>query len=444
MTEQQALDAGVEAVVYGLPIVMMELTKENATNTESPHGMAAPVNQFAHVPGFPPASFKQVVRANVDTLYSSAFLDLSAEPLVLTLPDSHGRYYLFPMFDAWTDVFASPGTRTTGNGAGTFVIAGPGWNGTPPAGAQIFKSPTNLVWILGRIEAHGPADYAAIHAMQDGVKLVPLSAYGAPYVAPKGSIDPSIDAKTPPVDRLKAMSAEAYFTMLAALLKANPAPASDAPMLATLATIGVVPGQPFDAKHLEPKLAAALDKSVRVALRKVAEAARATGTTVNGWHVPDMILGNFGTHYDVRAVIALIAFGANLPQDAVYPTTFVDAAGQSFDGANHYVLHFDKGQAPPVKAFWSVTLYDKDSFFVENALKRQAVSSWMPLVRNTDGSIDIYIQHDSPGKPKEANWLPAPAAGPFNLTLRMYLPSTEAPSLFDGSWAIPGVKRVAA
>jgi hypothetical protein len=436
MTADRALETGVQAVIYGLPIVLMELTKQNAINTESPRGMAAPLNQFSHVPVFPPASFKQVVRANVDTLYSSAFLDLTAEPLVLSLPDSHGRYYLFPMFDAWTDVFASPGTRTTGNGAGTFVIAGPGWKGTPPAGAQVLTSPTNMVWILGRIQTNGPSDYAAVHALQAQITLVPLSTFGSAYAPPKGTVDPSVDSKAPPVEKLKALTSAKYFTMLASLMAANPPSPSDAPLIAKLATIGIVAGQPWDPSKLDPAVAAALDKSVQVALGKLAEATHATGTVVNGWHVPDMILGNFGTKYDVRAIIALIAFGANLPQDAVYPTTFVDADKHPLDAANHYVLHFDKGKLPPVRAFWSVTLYDRDSFFVQNAIDRQAVSSWMPLAHNADGSIDIYVQHDSPGSDKAANWLPAPASGPFNLTLRMYWPD---PSLFDGSWTIPGV-----
>ena len=442
MTKEEVLEAGVQAVIYGLPIVTMELTKENAINTETPHGMAAPLNQFSHVPQFPPASFKQVVRANVDTLYSSAFLDLSAEPLVLTVPDSHGRYYLLPIFDAWTDVIATPGTRTTGNGAGTFVIAGPNWNGTPPANAQVLKSPTNMAWILGRIQTNGVRDYGAVHALQEGFKLVPLSAFGTAYVPPKGTVDPKVDSKTPPVEKLKALSATKYFAMLASLLKSNPPPASDAPILAKLRTIGIVPGQPYDPSTLDPSTVEALEPSVVTALHKVMASGKTIGTISHGWHVPDMTVGNFGAHYDVRAVIALIAFGANLPEDAVYPTTFVDADSHPLDAANRYVIHFDAGQTPPVRAFWSVTLYDPDSFFVENTIQRQAVSSWMPLKHNRDNSIDLYIQHDSPGKDREANWLPAPASGEFNLTLRMYWPNTSAPSIVDGSWAPPGVKRV--
>jgi hypothetical protein len=450
--EQAALQIGVEAVVYGLPLVMMDLTMRNATNVAAPHGMAAPVNQFANPPVFPNAAFKQVVRANVDTLYSSAFLDLTREPMVLSVPDTHGRYYLLPTFDAWTNVFASPGTRTTGNVARDFVIVGPDWKGALPAGLQPLRSPTNLVWILGRTQTNGPDDYAAVHTVQQGYKLVPLSAFGRAFTPPEGAAngaangvpDPTFDAKTPPVDKLKAMSAATYFDTLARLMKSNPPPFADAPMLAKLATIGIGPGQPFEPSHLDPEAARGLEHSVAVALQKLRSGAgeKRKGVDVNGWFFPGMNLGKYGTDYQTRALIALIAFGANLAADAVYPTSYLDANGQHFTGGSRYVLHFDQGQTPPVNAFWSVTLYGADSFFVDNPSNRYAISSWMPLRHNSDGSLDIYIQHDSPGRDREPNWLPAPPEGAFNLTLRMYWPEDKPPSFLDGTWKPPGVERV--
>jgi len=438
----EALQTGVEAVLYGLPLVMMNLTMQNMTNVESPKGMAAPVNQFAHAPVFPSAAFKQVVRANVDTLYSSAFLDLSREPLVLSVPQTD-RYHLLPMFDAWTNVFASPGTRTSGNGATNIVIVGPDWNGTLPSGLQVVRSPTNVVWILGRTQTNGPSDYAVVHSIQAGYKLVPLSGFGKAYTPPRHTVDPAFDSKTPPVDKLKAMSAATYFDMLARLMKANPPPASDAPILAKLATIGIIPGQPFDASRLDPAVAAALDRSLGLALKSAVAAAKENDKVlIHGWYVPPMTVGNYGTDYRTRALIALVAFGANLAADAVYPTTYLDADGQPLEGSNHYVLHFEPGQTPPANAFWSVTLYDAESFFVANPIDRYAVSSWMRLKRGSDGSLDIYVQHDSPGKENEANWLPAPE-GAFNMTLRMYWPKDKPPSVLDGSWTPPAVKRLA-
>jgi hypothetical protein len=224
-------------------------------------------------------------------------------------------------------------------------------------------------------------------------------------------------------------------------MKSNPPPAADAPVLAKLATIGIVPGQPFDPSRLNPDVARGLERSVAVALQKLQPGGEQKHQGINGWFFPGMNLGQYGTDYRTRALIALIAFGANLPADAVYPTSYLDAGGQHFTGGSRYVLHFDKGQTPPVNAFWSVTLYDADSFFVDNAINRYAISSWMPLRHNGDGSIDLYIQHDSPGKDREPNWLPAPAAGAFNLTLRMYWPKDKPPSFLDGTWKPPAVAR---
>lgn len=439
--EKEALQAGIEAVVYGLPLVIMDITRAKTTNVAAPGGFDAPVNQFVHVRAFPDASFKDVVRANVDTLYSSAWLDLSKEPMVLSVPDTRGRYYLMPMIDAWTNIFASPGKRTTGTKAGHFAITGPGWSGRLPAGVQELKSPTNMVWIIGRTQTNGPKDYAAVHAIQNGYRLVPLSSFGKSNAAPKGEVDPAVDMKAPPVDQLKKMTTESFFNRLAQLLKSNPPPASEAAVLAKLAKIGVVPGEKFDPSKLDPVVAKGLQNAFPVAMEKLEAASKETGAPVNGWRVPPMVLGDFGTEYGVRAVVSLIGLGANLPADAVYPSAFVDGDGQPLNGAHRYVLHFEKGATPPVSAFWSVTMYDAQSFFVDNNLSRYAISSWMPLKRNADGSLDIYIQHASPGKDKETNWLPAPN-GDFNVTLRMYWPTDKKPSILDASWKPSAIRRV--
>ncbi len=438
--EKEALEAGVEAVIYGLPLLIMDLTKNKITNVPVPEAFAAPVNRFANVPEFPTAVFKDVVRANVDTLYSSAWLDLSKEPIVLSVPDMRGRYYLMPMLDAWTNVFASPGKRTTGAKPGNFAITGPGWTGTLPAGVQELKSPTNMVWIIGRTQTNGPKDYEAVHAFQKQYRLTPLSAFGKPYMPPQGVVDPNIDMKTPPVEQLQKMSATTFFNRLAELMKLNPPPASEAPLLAKLAKIGVVPGEKFEPSKLDPAIAKGLEKSVAVALEKLQAASKEAGAPVNGWRIPPMVLGNYGTDYGARAVVALIGLGANLPADAVYPSAFIDAEGKPLTGANRYVLHFDKGATPPVNAFWSVTMYNAQSFFVDNSINRYAISSWMPLKKNSDGSIDIYIQRESPGKDKESNWLPA-AEGEFSITMRMYWPKETPPSIIDGSWKPPALKK---
>jgi hypothetical protein len=222
------------------------------------------------------------------------------------------------------------------------------------------------------------------------------------------------------------------------LLQANPPPVSEAPILARLAHIGIRPGEAYDPTTLDRVTATALEHSVTAAFEKLQQAQRSLGSAVHGWHIPPRNVGAFGTDYETRAVIALIAFGANLPADAVYPTTFVDAAGKPLNGANRYTLHFDAGRAPPVNAFWSVTMYDAESFFVDNPINRYAISSWMPLHRNPDGSLDIYLQRESPDGVDATNWLPAPT-GNFNVTLRMYWPKETSPSINDGTWQPPAL-----
>ncbi|WP_421917145.1 DUF1254 domain-containing protein [Mesorhizobium sp.] len=436
------MDTLARAIVYGIPLVMMELTRKRMTNVARAGYSAAPVNQFAHVPIYPPADFKNIVRANVDTLYSSAFLDLSAEPVVLSVPDTEDRYYLLPMMDAWTNVFASPGARTTGTRASAFAITGPNWRAPLPPGLQGLASPTNMAWILGRTQTNGPADYPAVHAVQAGFKLTPLSQFGKSYVEPQGIVDASTDMKTPPVEQLQAMTGEQFFAELARLLISNPPSAADAAMVAELATIGIVPGEPWNVGELDPAMHDALEGAVAAAIQMLRrKAGQIMATSVNGWRIPRMDIGAFGTNYELRALIALIAIGANIPADSIYPTAYDDAAGEPLNGANRYVLHFDAGLTPPVKAFWSVTMYDPDSFFVKNAIDRHAVSSWMPLSRNADGSLDIFIQNEAPGDGKDANWLPAPE-GAFNITMRMYWPKAGAPSIIDGSWQPPAIGKV--
>jgi len=437
LSTEEAQKIGVEAVVYGLPLVVMDVTKRVSTNVPGPQPNAhAPVNQFGNALQYPPASDHTVVRLNIDTLYSWAWLDLSQEPMVLSLPDTHGRYYMMPMLDAWTNVFASPGTRTTGNKAGHFAVTGPGWKGALPKGVKEIKAPTNTVWIIGRTQTNGPKDYAAVNALQKQYKLTPLSAFGKPYTPPPGVVDPAVDMKSGPADQLAKMDAATFFNTLARLMASNPPAAADAPALAMLAKIGVVPGQDFDPGKLDPAVAKELEKSVQVALEKLQAAAKTWGKPVNGWNVPPMNVGEFGTDYGFRAVVAFIGLGANLPADAIYPFAFVDGDGKPLHGANRYVVHFNKAQTPPANAFWSLTMYDAQSFPVENPINRYTISSWMPLTYNKDGSLDVYVQKDSPGKDKEANWLPA-AAGDFSITMRVYWPK---PAMLDGSWTPPPVK----
>ena len=237
----------VEAYVYAYPLVTMEMTRRVITNVAEPKGTKGPMGQLIKLREYPNASFRDVTAPNADTLYTTAFLDVGDEPWIVSLPDLDDRYALFPMLDGWTTVFDVPGKRTTGTGAQTFAITGPGWEGTLPEGVTQYKSPTSIVWLLGRIYCTGtPEDYAAVHKIQDEVKLYPLSAWGKEWTPPAGKVDPSIDMKTAVRDQVNKMDAVEYFTLFADLLKRNPPYAADAPMLEKLAQIGIVPGQDFD------------------------------------------------------------------------------------------------------------------------------------------------------------------------------------------------------
>ncbi|HEY7095651.1 MAG TPA: DUF1254 domain-containing protein [Terriglobales bacterium] len=436
-----AKSAATDAYIYGYPLVLADATRAKQTNASRPQAGLAPVNQFVHNQTFPDATFTDVVSPNADTLYSTAWLDLGREPMVLSVPDTHGRYYLMPMLDAWTNVFASPGKRTTGTGKGNFAITGPLWTGTLPAGLKEIKSPTDMMLLAGRTQANGKADFSAVNAIQAQYKLTALSAWVKPYTPPADvATDPKVDMKTPPVDAVAAMDAATFLNRLALLMKNNPPAAEDGPMVAKLASIGVVSGQPFDLNKNGSDAAKAIAEGVEDGKKKVVELGHNPGNAniVNGWMIIVREIGSYGTNYDARAGVAWVGFGANVPDDAIYPLTRVDADGSPLNGANRYVIHFDKGQTPPVNAFWSLTMYNAKQAFVANPINRYAIGDRDKMKFNPDGSLDIYLQHDSPGNAKESNWLPADA-GSFNLILRMYWPKAQA---LSGAWTPPPIHKV--
>ena len=443
--EAEARALAVEAYVYAYPLVTMEMTRRIMTNVASPEGTRAPMGQLVKARTYPDASFRDVTAPNADTLYTTTWIDVSKEPWILSLPDMKGRYFLFPMLDGWTTVFQVPGKRTTGTKAQKYAITGPGWSGTLPAGVTEYKSPTGLVWILGRIYSTGtPEDYKAVHALQDQVSVVPLSAYGKPYKPEPGKVDPATDMKTAVREQVHAMDAAAYFKLFAELLKTNPPAADDAPMLAKLAKIGVVPGQDFDAAKLDPAVAKGLAGAPKPAQELIMgwlKAGIAAGDMKleNGWAYTTKA-GTYGTSYLQRALVTAIGLGANRPQDAIYPTSTGPDIVKKYSGEKKYVMRFEKGHLPPVDGFWSLTMYDADYFFVANPLNRYTLSQRNKLKVNPDGSVDLLIQNESPGKDRESNWLPAPK-GDFVLMMRLYWPREKPPSLIDGSWKIPEVKE---
>lgn len=430
-----------DAYLFGYPLMIADVTRQVATTVPKEGGaMKAPVNQFAQMRAFPDYTFTDVVSPNADTLYSSAWLDLSREPMIMSVPDMGKRYYLMMLMDAWTNVFAAPGTRTTGNGKGDFAIVGPRWSGTLPVGIKEIKSPTEMVWLVGRTQTNGARDYPAVRAIQDKYTLTPLSAWGKAYTPPKTS-EPAadVDTTTPPPEQVAKMDAATFFGRLNNLMVGNPPTAADAPAMERFAKLGLAPGKSFDPKTLDPAVAAALDEGMQAGHAKlIEEAKKPHGTKVNGWEVMAANTANFGTDYNYRAVVALVGLGANLPADATYPHAVVDAEGQPLNGANRYVIRFPEGQLPPVKAFWSITVYNAKQNFVQNPLNRYAIGDRDNLKPDPDGSVTIYVQRDSPGKDKESNWLPTPVDS-FNLFMRLYWPDQ---AIVDGTWKMPPVERV--
>jgi hypothetical protein len=430
-----------DAYIFGYPLVTMEMTRRVISNVAAPVGTRGPMGQIIKLRQYPDAAFRDVTAPNADTLYTTSFFDVGKEPWVLSIPDMKGRYALLPMLDGWTNVFQVPGKRTTGTGAQTYAITGPGWKGSLPAGVKEYKSPTSIVWLLGRIYCTGtPEDYAEVHKLQDEFKLVPLSSYGKPYTPPAGTVDPSIDMKTAVREQVNRMDAAAYFTLLCKLMKDNPPAAADAPQLAKFARIGIVAGQDFDASKLKADFVKRIPEVAndRIMIQfKINKDVK----DENGFAFTTKT-GIYGTDYLMRALVTAIGLGANRPQDAVYPTSQKDGEGHKYNGANKYVMRFPKGQLPPVGGFWSLTMYDGAYFFVNNPLNRYSISARQALKSNPDGSTDLYIQNESPGKDKESNWLPAPP-GDFILMLRLYWPNEKNPSILNGSWKIPAVKKVA-
>jgi hypothetical protein len=441
LTEQEAYEIAKEAYVYAYPLVLQDVTIRQLTNFAEPTGIPGqgPFNRFSHAKAFPPADFKAVVRTNLDTLYSIANLDLGPEPLVLSMPATD-RYFMLPMLSLWTDVFAVPGSRTTGrNTAREFLLVGPRWQGEVPPGLTIIRSPTRMATIGGRTQTNGPADYENVHKIQAGYKLAPLSAWGKDdYVPPKGKVDPAIDMKTSPPAQVEKMDATTFFARCAELLKDNPPQPCDYPMIHRLERVGLKVGQDFDLKAAPPDIKKTFERATADGKTLVASLGKkAAGEGGKGW-VYNTTGGSFGVNYRERAAVAYYALGMNLPQDAVYPSLSTDSEGRPLDGKSKYVLRFDKGKLPPVDAFWSVTAYDTNGYFIPNELKRQALGDRDKLQFNSDGSLDLFIQAESPGKDKEANWLPV-AKAPFTLLMRLYSPKSD---ILDGSWTPPAVERV--
>ncbi|MFD4636256.1 DUF1254 domain-containing protein [Lentzea sp. NPDC058436] len=404
-TAVSADQAALNAYLYTYPLVSVEVTKRSS---------GVPANQLSHMPVVPDASFTGVVRPNVDTLYTSMFFDASAGPVVVTVPDMGERYHLFQLMDAWTNVEGSPGTRTIDSSGYRFAIAGPDWHGSLPDGTHLYRMPTDAGWMLGRIQLNGTDDLPAVRALQQQISVE------SPAVAQPRETVPEV---------ISGLTAQQYWDLYYASASHDQPRPQDRKFLREMKRHGWSPDRPVDLAKMPdawesawPRALAALDTDLGV-------------TPVNGWSVILDGIGEYGTDYRNRAIFARHLLAANLPEDAVYPSTEVDAEGRQLVGENTYVLHFPAGQLPPANAFWSLTAYNAQGYLIDNPVDRYAVRGEQ-LARNADGSVDIHLRPTPPQT--ESNWLPTPASGEFSLMLRLYWPGQE---VLDGNWHPPAVQR---
>jgi len=372
MADDKVMDIAARAYDFAYPMIVMDYTRMVSTNVEQPTEMGfAPANQVGNFRQFPDDKFTAVVKPNVDTYYSNVWYDLKAEPVVLTVPAS-GRYYLLPHYDAYSNVFFVPGPRTTGTDAGTFLLTGPSWQGEVPDGMTEVKAPTSIVWMIGRTQVNSAEDGATVVAkFQDGLQVELLSQHGKEYTPAKGVVSEAA-GKIVPVDDTRALSIEEYFSKLAEMMVDNPPAQADAPFVADMESIGIEAGKAFSLAAFSPELQEKLKSIPEQEHQKWIEMStgkRDAGkgvSVVNNWIVAMDGMGDYGTNYEFRAFIAFIGLGANLAKDAVYPSTSMDEDGNTIEGNNQYVLHFDKEQIPPVNAFWSLTAYNSKDFLVKN------------------------------------------------------------------------------
>jgi hypothetical protein len=432
---QSALDSQspssriVKDYIYGLTPVIMRATRdiETAVQDNSTPGQA-PINQLSYGKTLVTPQDQSIVRANVDTLYTHGWLDLSSEPIILHVPDTAGRYYLVPMLDAYSNVFASIGSRTTGNGAGNYAIVGPDWTAPMPQDVSgVIHAPTNTVWLLGRTLVRGPADLQNAVAVSGQLLLIPLSAYSqylqtGNYAPPTGVpvTPPDPNFSRQPLLTSPGFTAPEFFDFLLPYALQNPPPSNQ-----RRATFYVLDGFLEQSQTTSTTRSQAISASVA--------AAEGAAKLENGWSV-DFSIGDYGSNYPLRDGVALTGLGANIPADAVYFGATTDITGANLSGLSSYVIHFAPGQTPPAHGFWSITVYDQQGRLVPNSINRGDVGSETGLVPNPDGSLDIFLQETEPST-QLSNWLPVPA-GQFNLTLRLYWPDR---TVLSGTWVSPAV-----
>lgn len=430
--EKIAYVIGTEAVYYGMGPVLMRIGIQSQADADKPYDNAqAPTNQMGHARRLYGPADKFVVTANNDTLYSFAALDLSKEPVVLSVPDTKGRYYIMQILDAYSRAIEDIGIGTLGAKGGTFAIVGPDWKGTLPPEIVALRSPTPQAYIIGRTGVDSDEDLPAAHAVQDQYRLTLLSNYGKPFKKVElAHRDASAKPKFP--------EGLDFFATLDSAMRQNPLP-EDAPMTEQFKRIGIGLEKPFDANSLSESTRKGLAQALQDGLAAVKRTAADSGSKVNGWNM-EFKGGLYGDDFLLRAAIDSKQLGLNKAIRALYPNRSLDSEDKPLNGKNAYTFRFE-GKVP-VRAFWSLTMYDaKNLYMVENPINRYSIGDRTKGVKTAeDGSLTIYMQATNPGPDKESNWLPTPE-GDFFIQLRLYEPEEQ---VLNGSYKIPQVIRTGA
>jgi hypothetical protein len=435
LSASEARATGAEAFAFGFPLLLTALSLEQGVEVDGLAAELGPLNRFAHFDAFADPEFRALVAVNSDTLYSVAWLDLAGGPLVLTLPDTGKRSFMVSIASAWSETVACLDTVAPGSAGGTYLLIRDGCSELTPAGMVRLELPTDLALVIGHVHARNGEDLGGARAVQVQLALTSQSTYGED-LAPADAIFRSSAPARSPVGTVAGMAPEDFLARLASEMRRNPPSNRDEPILRRLATVGVVPGEPFEWGSHSPEVDAALRAGFADG-KSVAASPPPEEQLANGWRALGPELGDYGTDYARRAQTANLALGTILPEDACFPICGIDSDGRQTDGARSYRLRFEPHELPKVEGLWSLVVYDMDQLFVSNAIDRYAVGDRDELTLGEDGSLEILIQRDEPADPN-GNWLPAPE-GDFYLMLHMYCPRQE---MLDGSWSIPPIVRV--
>ena len=435
MSASDAAAVAADGVVFGYPLVLMNRIRAWMTGVPAPDParMRAPPNRLVHARALPEPASGRPHGARTGTLRTAAWLDLGPAPLVLSVPETHGRFYTLSLVDLWTNVFASVGARTTGTGAGTYLIAGPSWTGADlPAGALLIRAPTRMVRIAGATQVDGDGGSAEAHAVQDAFALRPLVAGQEPVDA----VAPPLP-RTTPVAQVERMDAPSFFSELGALMRDNPPRLEDRAIVDRMRRLGLLVEGDLAHRRFAGEIRRALAAGAARGLERVMTAAESLPEDAVGhWHVR-FRLGQYGTDYLRRAAAACAGLEAGPVDDDLPLLTRTDADGRELSGRRGYAISFAPCSLPPVHAYWSLVTYDAREPLVDNPVERYSIGDWNGLVPEADGTVTIRIQHADPGG-HVPNWLPAPP-GPFNLLLQLCWPQRE---VLDRRWSPPAVMPI--